>query len=165
MHKLITILTTSSGHFAAEQHGQTFWVRRFQLRGGSHRLVARLCARPIVEMGLVARGALLLIGAFLLFLNRGVMYHMEIAQNDGELHYSEIDKGKVVSDSNLYLENISSADMQYRRQDARLVVILRDGRQVYPLGDDWVRQDPDQAVVLAAIRNALGVSPPSSSRP
>ena len=163
MHKLITILVNSNGHFTAEQNGQSFALVSLLLAAGAV-VLALIFARSRAWIWELIPLVLLLIAVGLLFANRGKAYRMEITPGDA-MHVQQFDGGKPVLDSNIYLESFASADLEYRRQDRRIVAVLRDGRTIYPLGEDYVASEPDQFVVLTAIREAIGRTPPEQVSP
>jgi hypothetical protein len=46
--------------------------------------------------------------------------------------------------------------MQFNRGARTIVMIGKDGRQIFPLGAQQLQDEPDQYVVLNALRSAIG---------
>ena len=56
-------------------------------------------------------------------------------------------------------EDLNSAEMQFNRGATTIVLVRRDGSLLYPLGEQQLQDEPDQYVVLNAIRQMIGQVP------
>ena len=90
-------------------------------------------------------------------------YILTVNGNSHILCWSAIRFGEEVSRTSLSASDLSSAEMESSRGDRRIVVILRDGSPVYPLGDGYVTGQDDQYVVVNAIRNLIAGRPVSGA--
>ncbi len=63
----------------------------------------------------------------------------------------------------VHFSDIARAEMQFNRGDKRIVVVLNDGKQVFPLGDGYIQNDPNQYKPLIAIQKAVGLPVSSDS--
>ena len=64
--------------------------------------------------------------------------------------------GKSVTHTVTPTDEIASAEMQFNRGARTIVMIGKDGRQIFPLGAQQLQDEPDQYVVLNALRSAIG---------
>ena len=61
--------------------------------------------------------------------------------------------------------SIQSAEFDFNRNDRNILLIGRDGKQYFPLGKQHFGGEPEQAVVLAAIRELIGQGAGSTLAP
>ncbi len=57
--------------------------------------------------------------------------------------------------------DLASAEMQFNRGATRIVLIQQDGQQKFPFGELHYQDEPDQYVVLNAMRQTIGQVPSS----
>ena len=67
--------------------------------------------------------------------------------------------GKVVSEFAVSAGDLSSAEMQSNRGARTIILIRKDGSLLYPLGKQKLQGEPDQYVILNAIRQFIGQAP------
>lgn len=82
-------------------------------------------------------------------------YRLQIDKADHRITSEARRGGTVVSSFTVSGADLSSADMQYNRGASTIVVLRRDGSQLYPLGEQQLQDEPDQSVVLTALRDVL----------
>lgn len=107
---------------------------------------------------LVIPGIALLVLCGLALIPSVPTYHLQI-DKPGHRITSEARRGDAVVNSfTVNGSDLSSADMQYNRGASTIVLLRRDGSQLYPLGEQQLQDEPDQSVVLTALRDAIAGS-------
>ena len=66
-------------------------------------------------------------------------------------HYNNVEAHGQISSA-----SIQSAEFDFNRGDRNIILISRDGKEYFPLGDQHFSGEPEQSVVLAAIRELIG---------
>lgn len=89
------------------------------------------------------------------FVGQKTSFRAEIDPDSHQIVSEELAKGKVVSKTIIHTSDISSAEMQFNRDATRIVLLLRNGTQVFPLGEQHLQDEPNQYVALTAIRQAI----------
>ena len=102
-----------------------------------------------------SRTVLVFLVFFLLLTPLFKTYTLTIDGNAHTLSWSATRFGQEVSRTSFPASDLSSAEMESSRGDRRIVVILRNGSPVYPLGDMYFTGQDKQYVVLQAIRNLI----------
>ena len=98
--------------------------------------------------------ALLVLGGLML-LPRYPTFHLQVDQATRTIA-SEGKRGDtVVRAFTVQGDELSGADMQFNRGASTIVLIRRDGSLLYPLGEQQLQDEPDQYVVLNALRAAI----------
>lgn len=92
-------------------------------------------------------------------------YRMEIDRSNNSLIYSELNsKGESISPKTVELSSVERADMEFNRTQRRIVVSLKNGSQVFPLGDGFSYED-SQFKALDLIRQYICQKPFDESAP
>ena len=58
----------------------------------------------------------------------------------------------------IHRSEIASVEMQFDRGDRRIALVLKNGQVLFPLGSEYVQNEPTQYLVLNALREAIGQS-------
>ena len=154
--KLLTIISNSGGRLIVVQQPQaesyTFWII----------LVVVLAACFIYRRAwqLLFIPALLAVVIYSSsFIGQKTTYRAEIDQETRQITSEQLEKDKIVSKTTIPASDLNSAEMQFNRGASRIVLVHRDGRQEFPLGEQHLQNEPDQYVVLNALRQAIGQVP------
>jgi hypothetical protein len=156
--RLITVLQNANGHLVAEQRPQT----------GNFIVVAGLLAAIVFALVLAYKQQwkMLLIpglAALVLILMwrspNNPVYRIVVDQQAHEVVSDKLVDGKSVEHTVTPTSEIASAEMQFNRGARTIVMIGRDGKQIFPLGEQQLQNEPDQYVVLNALRQAIGQAP------
>lgn len=152
---LITVLSNSNGHLIAQQRPPGDSITHF--------FVILLLGFAVYCIWIRAWKLLFLPGVLLIvFLfpsgQRNTL-QVDIDQQTGEIVCSESDKGKVISSTTVTASELTAAEMQFNRGARRIVLIHRDGHQTFPLGEAELQGEPDQYVILNALRQVIGQAP------
>jgi len=112
-----------------------------------------------------AAAILIPIGAFLVWstLSNGIAYRMDLKPQEHVLLVQTVKKGKIIESQTIPFSDIARAEMQFNRGDKRIVVVLNNGQEVFPLGDGYIQNDPNQYIPLVAIQKAVGLPASSDS--
>jgi hypothetical protein len=156
--RLITVLQNANGHLIAEQRPQTgnFIVVVGLLAAIVFALV--LAYKHQWKMMLVPALAALVLTPMWHSPNNPV-YRIVVNQQAHEVVSDKLMDGKSVEHTVTPTGEIASAEMQFNRGARTIVVIGRDGKQIFPLGQQQLQNEPDQYVVLNALRQAIGQAP------
>ena len=93
-------------------------------------------------------------------MTHGSTFRMTIDVSRSQITSDEISsRGRLIREQIFPASAIASADMQFNRGARTIVLIHRDGSQSFPLGEEFVQDEPDQYVVLNALRTAIGQVP------
>lgn len=158
--KLISIISNTSGNLIAEQHPQTagFLIGVFTLAciGFAIYLV---WTRAWTMLILPILGLALML--FLSRIGQKTTYRVDIDQQTHQITSEQLKDGKVISTTTTPASDLTSAEMQFNRGARTIVLIHRDGHQSFPLGEEELQDEPDQYVILNALRQVIGQSPAS----
>ena len=91
-----------------------------------------------------------------LMLLPGAAYRITVNRSVRTISWEKRQSGKVEAQEAIGAANIQSADMDFNRNARNIILMSRDGRQYFPLGNQHFTGEPEQAVVLAAIRKLIG---------
>ena len=129
-------------------------------------------------VALVAAGAVFsqrkwILGAFMLLLAAGLAlmmlpgaaYRITVDRTAHTVAWEARRSGTVEAQGSLPVASIQSADFDFNRNARNIILIGRDGKQYLPLGDQHFTGEPEQSVVLSAIRELIGQSADSPSAP
>jgi hypothetical protein len=154
--KLLSIVSNINGHLIAEQQPQS----------GGNTIFIILIVATTLYFGYRRAWKFLLIPAVLclivmqsMFMGQKTSYRVEVDQPTRQILSQEWSKGKVISSTTIPVSDLNSAEMQFNRGASRIVLIHRDGRQEFPLGEQHLQNEPDQYVVLNAMHEAIGQTP------
>ena len=137
--------------------------------GGFFMIVSMLVALGVGVFAFTQRRwvlGLLMFGlsaVFLLFLLPGVAYRIELNREAHTIAWEQVRSGKAISRQQVDAGSIQSADMDFNRNARNIILLGRDGTQYYPLGRQHFTGEPEQAVVLTAVREMIGAAPGSST--
>jgi hypothetical protein len=160
--RLITVLQNANGHLIAEQRPQT----------GNFIIVLGLLIAIFFALVLAYRHQwkmmLLPVLAALVLIpmwhsSSNPIYRIVVDQQAHEVVSDKLVDGKSVEHTVTPTGEITSAEMQFNRGARTIVMIGRDGRQIFPLGEQQLQNEPDQYVILNALRQAIG-QPPAASQ-
>ena len=153
--RLISILSNSGGRLVAEQRPQNI---NFLLLLFGFAIVAAVIfiVRVHAYKMLLLPGCLTLLLLFLANVGEKVTYRVTVDQASHTITSDQIKGGKVVGSAALPASDLTSAEMQFNRGARTIVLIGRDGSQHFPLGEAQVQDEPDQYVILNALREAIG---------
>ena len=103
-------------------------------------------------LGLIL-GALTVLFVFLAI--PGSVYRITVDRSAGKVQWVTTKQGRETSSEEVAATDISSAELEFNRDARCIVLILKDGSQVYPLGRQHYSGEPEQYVVLDAIRQLI----------
>ena len=153
---MLSILENSSARLIAEQSPPNSWFF------GTISLVLLAGAAAVAlyhrrwPLGLLfGLGALCMIWVVL----PGPTYRITVDKAGGKVQWSTLKGGKETSTEAVPASDLSSADMEFNRDARNIVLLHKDGTQSYPLGRQHFSGEPEQYVVLNAIRQMIGQSP------
>jgi hypothetical protein len=86
-------------------------------------------------------------------------FRVEVDQPSRQIVSQELSNGKVISSTAITASDLNSAEMQFDRGKRTIVLIGRDGQQIFPLGEERLQNEPNQYVILNALRAAIGQTP------
>jgi len=156
--KLISIISNANGQLVAEQHPQTVGfllvIFTLVLLG-----LAIYFVRARAWTMLVLPGLGLAVLMFLSLIGQKTTYRITIDQQTHQIVSDELTKDKVISSTTTSASDLTSAEMQFNRGARKIVLIHRDGHQSFPLGEQELQNEPDQYVILNALRQTIGQSP------
>ena len=89
----------------------------------------------------------------------GPTYRITVDRAAGKVEWVTLKGGKEGSSDALAASDIASADMEFNRNARNIVIVRKDGSQSYPLGRQHFTGEPEQYVVLNAIRQLIGQAP------
>ena len=98
-------------------------------------------------------GALTVLFVFLAI--PGSVYRITVDRSAGKVQWVTTKQGRETSSEEVAATDISSAELEFNRDARCIVLILKDGAQVYPLGRQHYSGEPEQYVVLAGIRQLI----------
>lgn len=156
--KLISILSNANGLLVAEQQPQTVGFLVALLVIGMLGLALYFIRRHAWTM-LVLPADALVIALSLWRFGQGDTYRVTVDQQHHQIVSQRIDGNKVVANTTTPASDLTSAEMQFNRGASKIVLIHRDGHQSFPLGEQELQDEPNQYVVLNAMRLAIGQSP------
>lgn len=156
--RLITILQNNDGHLIAEQRPQS----------GNFLLVIGFILIVLFSAVLIykhqwkrllfpALAAVVLVPLW--HSSTNPTYRIEVDKQAHKIVSEKLVDGKSVATSTIPATDLTSADMQFNRGARTIVLIHRDGHQSFPLGEDELQDEPDQYVILNALRQVIGQSP------
>jgi hypothetical protein len=156
--RLITVLQNANGHLIAEQRPQTgnFIV----VLGLSLAIIFALVQAYKHQWKMIlipVLASLILIPMW--HSSKNPIYRIVVDQQAHEVVSDKLVDGKSVEHTVTPVGEIASAEMQFNRGARTIVMIGRDGKQIFPLGEQQLQNEPDQYVVLNAIREAIGQAP------
>lgn len=148
----LTILQNSAERLFAEQSppGGLFFM-----------VIAMLIAATLSVVMLRFRkwvlGAFMAVMAagFSLALLPAAAYRVSVDRQARTVSWDRVRSGKVEAHQELAAAEIQSADFDFNRNARNILLIGRDGRQYLPLGDQHFSGEPEQSIVLAAIREVI----------
>ncbi len=120
----------------------------------------------VIKQGAWKAAAILIpIAAFLTWISwpDGIAYRMGLKPQEHVLLVQTLKKGKIIESQAIPFSEIARAEMQFNRGDKRIVVVLNNGQEVFPLGDGYIQNDPNQYIPLVAIQKAVGLPASSDS--
>ncbi len=94
--------------------------------------------------------------ALTLLAKPGPAYRITVDRSENKIEWETIRGGRQVSHSEVASADLASADMEFNRDSRCIVLIHKDGTQSYPLGRQHFSDEPEQYVVLNAIRQLIG---------
>lgn len=156
--KLITIITHANGHLVAEQRPQSTGFLVALLSLFLLLLAIQFIRARAWKWLLFPAGAFLFL-ILLSFVGTPTTYRINIDQPHRLIVSEQIVDGKVVATTTIPASDLSSAELQFDRGARTIVLIHRDGRQSFPLGEQELQDEPNQYVILNALREAIGQNP------
>ena len=157
---LLAIRSNTDGRLVAQQqppgHGALYLLIPLLL------LVSILLVRVHAYKFLVIPAFLLLL--VLLPSGQRNTLQVEVDQRSRRIILSEMEKQTILSSSTLDAVDLASAEMQSNRGARRIVLIARDGHQIFPLGEEELQGADDQYVILNALRQVIGQTPVNSNQ-
>ncbi len=153
---MLPILENSSARLIAEQSPPNSWffgTMSLVLLAGAAAFALRNRRWGLgVLFGL---GALCMIWVVL----PGPTYRITIDKAGRTVQWATRKGGKETSTESVSAGDLSSADMEFNRDARNIVLLHKDGTQSYPLGRQHFSGEPEQYVVLNAIRQLIGQAP------
>jgi len=153
--KLVTILSNANGQLVAEQRPQSVG---FLLVIGTLLMLALafyfVRSRAWTMLVLPGLGLLILFGLSLI--GQKTTFRIQVDESGHQIVSQELKGDKVISTVTTPSSDIASAEMQSNRGARKIVLIHRDGHQSFPLGEQELQDEPDQYVILNALRAAIG---------
>lgn len=155
------------------------------LENSAHMLVAEQSPPSVLFFGilsttiaLAAAGAVFsqrkwILGALLLVLAAGLSlmmlpgtaYKITVDRTARTVAWETRRSGAAQTQGSLPVASIQSADFDFNRNARNIILIGRDGKQYLPLGNQHFTGEPEQSVVLAAIRELIGQGEDSTPVP
>ena len=156
----LTIIENSANLLVAEQSPPS--VLMFALLPT---LVAACAAVAVLLQRKWVPGVLLvlLVAGLSLMLLPGAAHRITIDRRARTISWEKRQSGKVEAHEEVGAASVQSADMDFNRNARNIILIGRDGRQYFPLGNQHFTGEPEQAVVLSAIRELIGQNAPVGS--
>jgi hypothetical protein len=109
-------------------------------------------------IGILTAVIFLFVG-LIVYVSRSSGYTMEIDKSNNSFIYAESDsKGNILSPNTVDLSTVERADMDFNRNQRRIVVSLKDGTHIFPLGDSFSYED-SQFKALDLIRQYICQKP------
>ncbi len=157
--KLITIVVDTSTQFVAEQRSQNLWFLTAMFVAAVLGLAFYLI--KIRAWKWLVGPALLLPIILLIFSDIGhhLVYRVAIEKQSHLITCEQIVNGQLTSTVVIPSSDITSAEIQFNRSARIIALVHRDGHLSYPLGQEQVTNEPDQYVVLNALRSTIGQIP------
>ncbi len=103
--------------------------------------------------------ALVLIILLPLALSRYPTYKLVVDQSKGTITSVATLNGRQLSALEISATDLTSAEIQFNRGARTIVLVRRDGALVYPLGEQQLQDEPNQYIVLNALRGVIGRVP------
>ena len=156
--RLITIVSNTGNQLIAEQRPQTVGFLLIVLSLGIVGLAVYFARVHAYKMLLLPVLALLL----LLLLSRTgqkATYRVTIDQAKRRIISEKLQDGKVLDSTTTSAADVASAEMEFNRGARKIALIHRDGHQSFPLGEEELQNEPDQYIVLNALRQSIGQTP------
>jgi hypothetical protein len=151
----VQILVDTANQFIAEQQPYGFNFFQITLIFGMVGAVAYAIRQGAWKTTLI----LVPVTVFLIWATwpHGVAYRMELKTQHRVLEVQTLRKDKIVASQTVKFSDIARAEMQFNRGDKRIVVVLNNGKEVFPLGDEYIQNEPNQYKPLIAIQKAVGL--------
>ena len=86
-------------------------------------------------------------------------YHLTVNRPQHTITSQATVSGNQVSAFQVSAHDLNSAEMQFNRGARTIVLVRRNGSLLYPLGEQQLQDEPNQYVVLNAIRQMIGQTP------
>ncbi len=102
---------------------------------------------------------------FSLALLPGAAYRLSVDRQTGTIAWDTMRSGKVEAHQEVSATDLQTAEFDFNRNDRNILLVDRDGRQYFPLGDQHFSGEPEQSVALAAIRELIGQGARSAKIP
>lgn len=99
-----------------------------------------------------AFAAIGVLGMVWLAMPSSVSYRMEGDGNSRTFHIEELRRQAVVGQSVVPLDAIERIDMQSNRGATRIAIIMNNGDQRFPLGEEYMQDDPEQYKALVLMQ-------------
>ncbi len=104
---------------------------------------------------LLIPGIAILVFGSLMLLPKNPTYHLRVDRAAHQVT-SEGRRGDAVVESfTASGSELAGADMQFNRGASTIVLTRRDGSVLYPFGEQQLQDEPDQYVVLTALRDLI----------
>lgn len=152
--KLVTILSNLNGHLIVVQQPQRenyiIWIVLLGV------VVIVFGFQRMWQVALLIPAFFVVLLFLLSFLGQKTSFRAEVDPQAHQIISEELSRDKIISKTIISTDDISSAEMQSNRGATRIVLLLHNGTQVFPLGQQHLQNEPDQYVVLTAMRQAIG---------
>ena len=86
-------------------------------------------------------------------------YRMTLNRRSNTISWSAVKHNKQVSYDEVQVADVNSAQFEFNRDARCIVLVLKDGSPTYPLGRQHFSGEPQQYIVLNAIREVIGQVP------
>lgn len=152
--RALHILENTSQQFVAVQTAPSVrWLFLFFLAAA---LVGLLLSwRERFWRGVAVAGCLLVLFGLLAALPKPATYLLRIDVNGRVITSEGTLNGTLISSFAVNGSDLSAAELQSSREAADIVLVRQDGSLLFPLGEQKVQNEPDQYVVLTALRKAV----------
>ena len=105
--------------------------------------------------GAAIAGSLLVLFGLLAALPKPASYRLHIDVPNRVITSEGVRNGTLVSSFMVNGSDLSAAELQSNRGDTAIVLIRQDGSLLFPLGEEKLKGEPDQYVVLTALRATI----------
>ena len=95
----------------------------------------------------------------------GATYRVKVDRAGRTISWETKRAGASEPQGSLPAASIQSADFDFNRNARNILLIGRDGKQYFPLGSQHFTGEPDQSVVLTAIRELIGQGSNNTATP